>query len=227
MRWLIRLYPARWRYRYGAELDQLVRDLQPSRSSLTLAADLAKGALAAHIHEGFDMHQADRRAIRRGALIAGVVWLGLAVEIVLMTVVFPAGGDSISAPLSYLGVFTALALTGALAARDGAGRRGQLFAGLVAGAAIGALTAATFAVVDNAWFEVVSRQQTKVAGFAESRAAARREHINDTLIGASVFLTVGLAAFGAVMSLLGGMVAAGRPRANPQSKSDQNRSPAG
>ena len=32
MRWLIRLYPVRWRQRYGAELQQLTRDLRHDRS---------------------------------------------------------------------------------------------------------------------------------------------------------------------------------------------------
>ena len=40
MRWLIRLYPARWRERYGAELAQLVHDLRPDRSAWRIAADL-------------------------------------------------------------------------------------------------------------------------------------------------------------------------------------------
>ena len=44
MIWLIRLYPARWRERYGGELEQLVRDLRPSTSTLVIAVDLVKGA---------------------------------------------------------------------------------------------------------------------------------------------------------------------------------------
>ena len=77
MRWLVRLYPASWRERYGSELEQLVQDLRPSTSSLGVVVDLVKGALDAHLQQGFDMRTSDRRAISRGVVIAGIVWLGL------------------------------------------------------------------------------------------------------------------------------------------------------
>ena len=116
------------------------------------------------------MGPTDRRVLRQTVLIAGLVWLGLAVEIVLSNVVFPSrrDNDGISVLLSYLGVFAALFLIGLLAARAGAGRRGQILAGVVAGVAIGALTVATFFVVDNVWLDVVAHQQTKIDGFARS-----------------------------------------------------------
>jgi hypothetical protein len=98
-----------------------------------------------------------------------------------------------------------LFLTGMLAARRGAGRTGQVLAGLVAGVLIGALTVASFAVVDNVWLDVVSQQQTKIDGFAHSGAASMREFINQGLIGAAVFLTLGLGAVGAALAGIGGL----------------------
>ena len=154
------------------------------------------------------MPAADRKAIRRGVLIAVLCWLGLSVEIVLSNVVFPSRGDDdgVSVLLSYLGIFVVLFATGALAARAGSGRRGQVIAGILAGALIGGLTVATFAVVDNVWLDVVARQQTKIDGFAGSGAGSMREYINDGLVGAAVVLTVALGVFGAALSLVGGSV---------------------
>jgi hypothetical protein len=117
--------------------------------------------------------------------------------------------------ISYLCIFAALFVIGMLAARDGTGRKGLVLAGLIAGTMIGALTVATFAVVDNVWLDIVSQQQTKIDGFAHSGATSVRQYINDGLRGAAVFLTVALGAFGAGLSLLGGLV--GREPLSPSS----------
>jgi hypothetical protein len=158
------------------------------------------------------MDSADLRAVRRGALIAGVVWLLLSVEVVLVNVVFPSrdDNDGFQVLASYTCIFAALLLVGLLAARDGASRKGWILAGLLAGMAIGALTAATFAVVDNVWLDVVSRQQTKIDGFARSGVGSMREYINNGLVGTAVALTLGLGIFGGALSLTGGLVT-GRP----------------
>jgi hypothetical protein len=207
MTWLIRLYPARWRERHGGELQQLVRDLRPSTSTVTIAVDLVRGAIDAHIQQGIDMPVPDRKAITRGALIAGTVWLGLSAEILIANVVVPSktDDDSLSVVVSYLCIFAALFLTGMLAARDGAGRKGQVLAGLVAGSMIGALTVATFAVVDNVWLDVVAQQQSKIDGAAHSGAGSMREFINHGLIGTAIFLTLGLGVLGAALSWAGGL----------------------
>jgi hypothetical protein len=70
---------------------------------------------------------------------------------------------------------------------------------------IGALTTATFAVVDNVWIDVVAQQQSKIDGFAHSGAGSMREFINHGLIGAAVFLTVGLGVLGAALGWAGGL----------------------
>jgi hypothetical protein len=79
-------------------------------------------------------------------------------------------------------------------------------AGLVTGALIGALTTATFAVVDNVWLDIVARQPAKIDGFAHSGAGSMREYISHGLIGTAVFLTAGLAAVGMALSLAGGVI---------------------
>ena len=163
------------------------------------------------------MHTTDRRAIKRGALIAAIIWLGLSVEIVLSNVVFPSKNDddTISVLVSYLCVFAGLLLTGTAAARDGTGRKRLALAGFIAGTMIGAMTVTTFAVVDNVWLDVIGQQQAKIDGFAHSGAASMREYINNGLVGAAVFLTVALGVFGAALSLVGGLV--GREPPSPSS----------
>ena len=209
MTWLIRLYPARWRERYGGELEQLVHDLRPSTSRAAIAVDLVRAALGAHIQQGIDVQISDWKAIKRGMLVAGTVWLGLSVEIVVVNVIFPSKTDDDAIPVlvSYLFIFAALFLTGTLAAHNGAGRKGQVLAGLIAGSIIGALTTATFAVVDNVWLDVVAQQSAKIDGLAHSGAGSMREYINHGLIGAAVFLTVGLGVLGAALSRAGGLAA--------------------
>jgi hypothetical protein len=210
MIWLVRLYPRRWRERYGGELEQLVRDLQPGYRP-AVALDLVRCALGAHLRQGVEMNVTQRRSIVRTAVIAGVVWLGLSVEILLTNVVFPAktDDDTVAVLVSYLAVFAALFLAGFVAARAGVGRRGQALAGLAAGAVIGLLTAVTFAVVDNIWLDIVAQQQTKIDGFAHSGAASMREFINDGLIGVAVVLPIALGVFGALFGLAGGLAGRG------------------
>jgi hypothetical protein len=147
----------------------------------------------------------------RGVLIAGIVWVGLSLEVVRSNVVFPskADNDTVSVLVAYLCIFAALFLIGALAGRSEASRKGQALAGLIAGLMIGALTIATFAVVDNVWLNIVSQQQTKIDGFAHSGASSMRDYINSGLAGGAVFLSVALGIFGAALSLLGGAVGAG------------------
>ena len=47
MKWLLRLYPARWRERYGAEFGDV---LSSQRASFGLMLDVVAGAIDAHLH---------------------------------------------------------------------------------------------------------------------------------------------------------------------------------
>jgi predicted outer membrane lipoprotein len=205
MVWLVRLYPKRWRARYGGELEQLVRDLQPG--GFRLALDLVRGAVGLHLRQGIEMNVAQRRSLALTAAIAGVVGLGLSVEILLSNVVFPSKTDDDLIPVlvSYLCVFAAQFLAGFVTARAGAGRWTQVAAGLLAGVIIGLLVAASFAIVDNVWLDVVAQQPNKIDGFAHSGAASMRDYINDGLVGVAVGLPVGLGLFGALFGLAGGL----------------------
>jgi len=174
-----------------------------------IAVEIVRRARDGHIQQGIAVQISDRKAIKRGMLIAGPVWLGLSAEILIFNVVLPSktDDDAISVLISYLCIFAALFLTGTLAARDGAGRKGQLLAGLIAGSMIGALTAASFAVVDNVWLDIVAQQSAKIDGLAHSGAGSMRAYINHGLIGIAVFLTAGLGILGAALSRAGGLLA--------------------
>ena len=66
--------------------------------------------------------------------------------------------------------------------------------------------------MDNVWLDIVAQQQAKIDGFAHSGAASMRAYINHGLIGTAVFLTAGLGAVGAALSLAGGSSATTRSR---------------
>lgn len=208
MKYLIRLYPAQWRRRYGAEVSRLLDDLAPMPlgARLSTGLDLLRGAFAVHLETaGSPM----RLAVRRAILVAVVVWTALSVDIVLTNVVFPTGqdDDAISVLICYLAVFAALGLTGALAAQVATGWRTYALAGAVAGAVIGAATVATFLVVDNAFLGIVGRQQAKIDGLAGSGMTSMRVYVNVSLLLGSVVLTGFLALAGAGLAAVGGLAA--------------------
>ena len=208
MTWLLRLYPARWRQRYGAEITQLVHDLRPTMSTRALAFDLMRGAIHAHLQQGVAMQTSDRSAIKRGLLVATLVSLVVSTGIVLTNVVLPSptDDDTVIVVGSYLGIFAAFLLIGVLADRAGAGRRGLVLAGLVAGVMIGLVIITTFIVVDNVWLDIVSQQQSKIDGFARSGETSMRAFINRGLIGPGIFFTVVFGGLGAILSLIGGLI---------------------
>jgi len=213
MKRLIRLYPARWRRRYGAELDRLLDDMSPmpARARLSVALDLVRGAWDAHL-----THSPSRAMVGRAVLVALVVWVGLTAEIVRSNVIFPSAqdNDGLSVLLSYLAVFAALTLAGALAAGLSRDRRTIALAGAVAGALIGALTIISFVVIDNVFLDIVGHQQVKIDGLARSHTDSMRAYVNSGLAVGLVTLTGFLTAAGAGLAVLGG-AARGLRRRHP------------
>ena len=218
MRWLLALYPRRWRERYGHEMSQLVDDLRPTstRARIAVALDLLVGAWEAHVSsEGpVESTRPTGNPIWRGVLVALVVWVGLSIEIVLSNVVFPSreDDDAVSVLIAYLCVFVALGITGILVARTGRGWRAAAAAGAVAGALIGALTIGTFFFVDNVFLETISQQQAKIDGLARSGQTSMRAYVNSGLTGAAVGLTIFFGIVGAALAGVAGY--ASQPR-NP------------
>jgi hypothetical protein len=211
MKRLIRLYPARWRRRYGSEMDRLLDDMGPlsARARLSVAFDLVRGAWDAHL-----THAPSRATLGRAVLVALVVWVGLTVEIVRSNVIFPSAedNDGLSVVVSYLAVFAALALTGAIAADRSRDWRTFAVAGAVAGGLIGALTIISFAVVDNVFLDIVAQQQVKIEGLARSGGTSMRTYVNGGLAVAFVVLTGFFAVAGAGLAVLGGITRSLRTR---------------
>jgi hypothetical protein len=210
---LLRLYPRRWRQRYGHELARLLDDLGPLRPRH--AIDLLRGASDAHLEA--IMGSPVRMALRRATAVAAVAWLVLSVGIVLSNVVFPSPTDDNDGPLvlaSYLGVFVALVVVGRLAGQVTTSPRVHVLAGTVAGALIGAFTAGTFFAMDNIFLSIVSQQQSHITGFAESGMSSMRDYLNHTLVGALVFWTILFGVLGAGLAAAGGATV--RRPATPQ-----------
>lgn len=72
---------------------------------------------------------------------------------------------------------------------------------------IGLLTIGTFAVIDNVFLDVVSRQQVKIDGLAGSGFTSMRTYVNVGLLFAGAVLSTFLALAGAVLAVVGGRIA--------------------
>jgi hypothetical protein len=225
---LIRLYPRRWRQRYGAEFEQLIADLADrsgGRAGWRVALDVARGALDAHIHGRYGMRRLFAvPAVRRGVFDGLVLSALIAVDVVLTNVVFPAGPDESDSDPEYLwqnlALYSALALLlVAIGARAGratftAGATGRRMprpaagavGGGVAGVVIAALVTLTFVVVNNAFLSIVSQQHDKRVAFAASGWTSMRAYLTVEQLLGGVFLVVALGLVGGVLGLLGAAV---------------------
>ena len=163
----------------------------------------------------------DDPAVRRGAYDGVVVAAALVVVVVWTNVLFPAGPNESDSDPEYvrqiLAVYAALALLLVAIGAHGRPRAATAVDSIKAGAAaalvVAALTMATFLVVDNAFFDVVSQQHDKVVTFAASGWSSMRAWVNYQLLGGSLFVLPGATAFGAALGYLGGALRAGlRPR---------------
>jgi hypothetical protein len=131
---LLRLYPRRWRQRYGAEFEQLLADLtdrSDGRAGWRVTLDVAHGALDAHIQGRYGMRRLFAvPAVRRGVFDGLILSALIAVDVVLTNVVFPAGPDESDSDPEYvwqnLATYAVIALLlvaiGARAGRSVAGR---------------------------------------------------------------------------------------------------------
>ncbi|RZU01938.1 hypothetical protein EV645_8054 [Kribbella rubisoli] len=213
MKRLIRLYPARWRRQYGDEMSQVLDDLRPMslRTRIRVALDLLRGVVDAHLTAGRSRAPEIGAALRRAFLAAGIVWVALSIEIVLSNVVFPTTEDTDGASvlISYLAVFGAFVIIGVLTARVTSDWRVLALAGGTTGVVIGALTIGTYAVIDNVFLDVISRQQAKIDGLAGSGYTSMRTYVNLSLLFGAGLLSVFLGVVGAGLAVTGGLA---RPR---------------
>jgi hypothetical protein len=230
---LIRLYPRRWRQRYGAEFEQLVADLTErsgGRAGWRVALDVARGALDAHIQGRYGMRRLFAvPAVRRGVFDGVILSALIAVDVVLTNVVFPPGPDESDSDPEYvwqnLATYAVLALllvaigaragratvTGRTAVAGGAGGRmprpaAGAVGGGVAGVVIAVLVTLTYVAVNNAFLSVVSQQHDKRVAFAASGWTSMRAYLTVEQLLGGVFLVVALGLVGGVLGLLGATV---------------------
>jgi hypothetical protein len=221
---LVRLYPRRWRQRYGAEFEQLLADLTDSggRAGWRVALDVARGALDAHIHGRYGMRRLFAvPAVRRGIFDGVILSVLIAVDVVLTNVVFPAGPDESDSDPEYvwqnLATYAVLALLlvaiGARAGRARSASDGRMprpaagaVGGGVAGVVIAVLVTLTYVVVNNAFLSIVSRQHDKRVAFAASGWSSMRAYLTVEQLLGGVFLVVALGLVGATLGLLGAAV---------------------
>jgi hypothetical protein len=204
---LIRLYPARWRERYGEEMTWLLEDLAPlSRGArLRIGLDMLRCAAGARLSGGFHAPGGTARAIgvASGATVIG--WLPVGALIFLTTVTFPSRFDAIATIGGFLYLMAAFTATGAVASRACARPGAWLAACAASGAVTAMLFTATFAVIDNAYLSIVSRDPENIAGFRASGMTSMRDFINTALPEHQ--LRTGVIVF-VVMSVLMGMIGA-------------------
>ena len=211
---LIRLYPARWRERYGQEVTWLLEDLSPlSRGArLRIGLDLLRGAADARLSGDFHRPGGAARAIgvSSGATVLG--WLPVGALIVLGTV-FPSGlfgGIATIGGFFYLmGLFLAI---GAIASRACARPRpGTWLAACTAsGTLMAVLFSATYAVIDNAYLGIVSRDPEQIAAFRASGMTSMRDFINVSLEHQVIVGFVVCVVIGVLMGMVGAVCAAER-----------------
>ena len=209
---LIRLYPARWRERYGTEMTRLLEDLTPlSRGAqLRIGLDLLRGAADARLSGGFHRPGGAARAIgvASGATVLG--WLPVGTLIFLTTVTFPSRFDAIATVGGFfylMGLFLAIgAVTGRACARPGT----WLAACTASGALMAVLFSATYAVIDNAYLGIVSRDPEQIAAFRASGMTSMRDFINVSLEHQVIVGFVVCIVIGVLMGMIGAVCAAER-----------------
>jgi hypothetical protein len=216
---LLRLYPARWRERYGQEMARLLEDLAPpSRGArLRITADVLLGALDAHLVGEFRAAPGAARAIGLAAAAAVAGWLPLGALIFLSSVTFPSGDDSISSAAGYLYLIAAFAVIGAVASRASDSAGSWLAACATAGVVMAVLVNATFAAVYNAFPAIVGKQSQKLADFRGSGMTSMRDFLNLSLERQVLGIAIILIVLGLFFGMLGACGAAERRQARRQS----------
>ncbi|NUT21765.1 MAG: hypothetical protein HOV77_21525 [Hamadaea sp.] len=210
IRLLLRLYPRRWRARYGAELDDLVgRLLADGHSHPRVAADLARGAVDAHLRNGADMLRSYRFAAGLGLIYGLAVGAILATVFYLGNITFATTEDTdgLNVLIGWLAVLGLLGLAGWQAGRRPGGRYAPLVAGAIAGLVVAAAIVATFAFLDNVYLDVIGRQEQKIAALANAGGGDMRTFLNHEVIRMTYVLIPALTAIGAGLGAAGGVLA--------------------
>ncbi|NUR47403.1 MAG: hypothetical protein HOV71_04630 [Hamadaea sp.] len=210
IRLLLRLYPRRWRDRYGAEVGDLATQLvADGRPRHRIAADLVRGAADAHLHSGVAMLRSYRFAAGIGLVYGLAVGAILAVVFYLGNITFATTKDTdgLDVVFGWLAVLGVLGLAGWQAGRRPSGRYAPLVAGALAGLLVGASIAATFAVLDTVYVDIIGRQEQKIAALAAAGGGDMRTFLHDEVVRMAYALIPALTVIGAGLGAVGGILA--------------------
>jgi hypothetical protein len=234
MNGLLRLYPRRWRRRYGDEFSALLDDLAGTRHQWRMALDVIRGAFDARLEGMTSVNRLFKSpAVRRGVYDGLIISAATAVLVVLTNVVFPGGPNESDSDPEYLWQYFATLVVLALlfvaigfrGRRTGDGVGAGIRAGVAAGVTVAVMVTVTFLVVNNIFFGIVSQQHDKRVAFASSGWASMRAYISVQQVESLVILIpVGIVA-GVTLGLIGAAIAgrratgtsgaAGHPPATP------------
>jgi hypothetical protein len=149
------------------------------------------------------------RAAGRSTVLAAVAYVPLGVGLYLSNVVFPHGQDAAPGVLAMDGYLLLVPLAAGALARRASARTGALIiAGMATGVALALLGMATFAVLDNAFFSVISHQQEQIDNFRASGMTSMHAYFTSQLESTAPGLTIVGAVAGAFLAPIGAALSA-------------------
>jgi hypothetical protein len=149
------------------------------------------------------------RAAGRSAVLAAIAYVPLGMGLYLSSVVFPHGQDTAPGVLAMAGyLLLVLLAAGALARRASASIGAPVIAGVVTGVVLAVGGMATFAVLDNAFFSVISHQQEQIGNFRASSMASMHAYFNSQLESTALGVTIVGAVAGALFAPIGAALSA-------------------
>src|SRR5262249_40767456 len=146
--------------------------------------------------------------VASGATVLG--WLPVGALIFLTTVTFPSRFDGIAVVGGFFYLMAFFLAIGAIASRACPKPRAWLAACAPSGALMAVLFNATYAVIDNAYLGIVSRDPETIAEFRASGMTSMRDFINVSLEHQIIVGFVVCVVIGVLMGMVGAVCAAER-----------------
>ena len=143
------------------------------------------------------------RTAGRSAVLALIAYVPIGLVLYLFDLVVRSSQVVVPGFLRYGYPLLVLLAAGARARRASAAIGAPIVAGLTAGMLLAILAVATVAVLDNAFFSVVSQRPDTVEMFRASGATSMRAYLNSGLESAAPVVIIVLAIAGAVFGPLG------------------------
>ena len=157
-------------------------------------------------------------AARAAGLAAGAAvigWLPVGALILVFSVVFPSD-NPIPFMAGFFYLMVAFPVIGAVASRACTRPWSWPLAGATAGVVMVVLTEATYAMVDNVFLGIVSRQPEEIEGFRNSGMTSVRDFINLSLEHQVPGITVLLTVMRLLMGTIGAICAAEQRHSRPR-----------